>query len=159
LHTQADKPVQVATSGRLALDVGRVAAQPVVASALAEPLPAICALKAALDFDLGVQGETIQVHRSRAELTVGERATADAWTATPGLVLKTQLAVGEDLAQHFVGAAALDITDLSSETLNRFVPLGPVSFAEINSSLRIRSDGQHPCAPRRWRRSASMQSA
>ncbi|MBK6657834.1 MAG: hypothetical protein IPG43_06650 [Proteobacteria bacterium] len=140
LHMQADKPVQVATSGRLALDVGRVAAQPVVAAALAEPLPAL-SLKAALDFDLGIQADTIQVKRSRAELKVGERATATL-EATPGLVLKTQLAAGEDLAQHFVGAAALDIKDLSSETLNHFVPLGPVSFAEINSSLRIRSDGR-----------------
>ncbi|MCC6709057.1 MAG: hypothetical protein IT492_15985 [Gammaproteobacteria bacterium] len=139
VHNEAGKPPRIAANGRLAVDVGRVAAQPLVAAALSEPLPPV-ALKAALDFDVGMQADTIAVRRSRAELKVGERATATL-EATPGLVLKSHLAAGEDLAQHFVGAAALDIKDLSSETLNHFVPLGPVSFAEINSSLRIRSDG------------------
>ena len=139
LHSATDQPLEISSKGRLSVDIARVAGQPLVAAALSAPPPEL-ALKAALDFDLGVRGETIQVHRSHAELTVGERAKLRLDT-TPGLTLKTHLAAGEDLAQHFVGAAALDITDLSSETLNRFVPLGPVSFAEINSSLRIRSDG------------------
>ena len=140
VHHETDQPPQVATKGRLTLDIAQLAAQPLVAAALAAPLPAI-PLHGALDFDIGAKGETISVKRSHAQLAIGERATLSL-DANPGLVIKTRLAKGEDLAQYFVGAAALDIKDLSSETLNRFVPLGPLSFAEINSSLRIRSDGK-----------------
>ena len=139
-HHEADQAPQLATRGRLALDLSQIAAQPLVAGALAAPLPAM-PLLATLDFDLGAQGEAVSVKRSHADLVIGER-TRISLEASPGLVLKTQLAKGEDLAQYFVGAAALDIKDLSSQTLNRFVPLGPLSFAEINSSLRIRSDGK-----------------
>ncbi|CAN0066217.1 unnamed protein product, partial [Phaeothamnion confervicola] len=130
IHTEVDQAPHIATKGRLSLDVVRLAGQPVVATALQEPLPEL-ALEAALEFDLELQAETIKVNRSHAELKVGDRARLTLDT-TPGLALKTQLAAGEDLAQHFIGAASLDIKDLSSETLNRFVPLGPLSFAEIN---------------------------
>ena len=140
VHNEKDSPPQIETHGKLALDIAALAQQPAVAAALTTPLPAM-PLTSALDFDLGLRGETINVRRGHLDLGIGERArvTLD---AQPGLVLKTRLAAGEDLAQHFVGAAALDIKDLSSETLNRFVPLGPLSFAEINSSLRVRSNGK-----------------
>ncbi len=139
IHNEAGQAPQIATKGRLTLDIIRLAGQPVVATALGDPLPEL-PIQAALDFDIGMKAEAIKVNRSHAELTVGDRATLTL-DATPGLALKTRLADGEDLAQHFIGAASLDIKDLSSETLNHFVPLGPLSFAEINSSLRIRSDG------------------
>ena len=140
VHKETDQPPQLASNGRLALDINQIAAQPLVAGATPEPLPAV-ALQASLDFDVTAKGETVNVKRTLADLSIGGRARLRL-EATPGLVLRTQLAKGEDLAQYFVGAAALDIKDLSSETLNRFVPLGPLSFAEINSSLRIRSDGK-----------------
>ena len=140
LYGAADQPAQLVTNGRLALDIGQIATQPGVASALTTPLPAI-PLQGSVDFDLAAQGATISVKRGHVGLAVGERARLELDTK-PGLVVKTALAKGEDLAQYFVGAAALDIKDLSSETLNHFVPLGPLSFAEINSSLRIRSNGK-----------------
>ena len=140
IHHAADQAPLIATKGRLSLDVTRLAGQPVVATALHAPLPAL-ALEAVLDFDLELQAEAIKVKRTHAELKVGDRARLTLDTS-PGLALKTRLAAGEDLAQHFIGAASIDIRDLSSETLNHFVPLGPLSFAEINSSVRIRSDGR-----------------
>lgn len=126
-------------SGKLAIDLAAAAAQPALADALAKPLPDM-AIDALTSFAIDVEGDAITARNARAEVRVGDRARI-VLEAEPGLQLKTRLGAGEDLAQYFVGAAALDIEHLSSATLGGFLALQNVSFAEINSSLRVRSNG------------------
>ena len=135
-----DQPPAFTARGKLALDVSRLASQPALADTLGDALPDAVPLAARLDFDLASAGEKIDVARAHAELDAGPRARF-VLNAKPGLEIRTRLAPGEELARHVVGQAGLDVRNLSSETLNHFVPLGPVSFAEINSSLRLRSNG------------------
>ncbi len=127
-------------AGTLALDLNALAAQPMVADALPQALPAI-PITGNLAFALNGTSQAFTVSKAQADFKLGKRATV-VMAAEPGLAVKTTLAAGENLAQHVIGALALDIRDLPSGTLGEFIPLGNLSFAEINSSLRLRSDGK-----------------
>ncbi len=126
-------------SGKLTVDVAAAAMQPFFATALSKPLPAL-PIEATTDFAIDVAGDSIATRNAHAEVRVGERGRV-VLEAEPGLVVKTRLGAGEKLAQYFVGAAALDIEHLSSATLGEFLTMTNIHFAEINSSLRVRSDG------------------
>ena len=129
-----------AVAGALTLDINALAAQPVVADALPQALPAV-PITGSLAFALAGSSQAFTVSKAQADFKLGERATL-VMQAEPGLAVKTAVAAGENLAQHVIGALALDIKDLPSSTLGQFVPLGNISFGEINSSLRLRSDGK-----------------
>ncbi|MBI2799794.1 MAG: hypothetical protein HYX63_05820 [Gammaproteobacteria bacterium] len=126
-------------SGKLALNANALARQPVVAAALPRAMPSV-PVTGTLEFDLTQAKDTISARVAHAVLALGERATIE-MTAEPGLVLRGRLAAGENLARHIVGAIALNIKELSSSTLAEFVSLKDISLAEINSSLRLNSDG------------------
>ncbi len=127
------------TSGEISLDGRALVAQP----ALVDIVPAAMrelASRADLTFDMAGSTKSIKAQRLNAEVTLGPDARATL-SAEPGLVIKPELAPGELLAQHAVGAVALDIEHVSSTLLARFVPLERITFGEINSNLRLRSDG------------------
>ena len=126
-------------SGKLALNANALARQPVVAEALPQAMPTV-PVKGTLEFDLTQVKDTINARLAHAVLALGKQATIEL-TAEPGLVLRGHLAASENLARHVVGAVALNIKNLSSATLAEFVPLKDISLAEINSSLRLNSDG------------------
>ena len=127
-------------SGALTVDINALAKQPVIAAALPQALPAV-PINGTLAFALEGTPQAFTVSKAQADFKLGERA-ALTMQAEPGLAVKTVLAAGENLAQHVVGALALDIKDLPSSTVGQFVALGNISFAEINSSLRLRSNGE-----------------
>jgi len=126
--------------GELALDLRALAAQPAVRRALGRAAPDL-PLDANLRFALTRAGDLYTLQRLRAELAAGRRAKL-ALSASPGLEVRPRLARGERLARHVVGDIALEIRDLSSAVIERFVPMEGVAFAEINADLRLASDGR-----------------
>ncbi|MGD9600998.1 MAG: hypothetical protein AB7O21_05355 [Gammaproteobacteria bacterium] len=131
---------RVALDGSLFIDVHGLAGQPRIADLVPESMRTT-PLHGEVDFAVAGTRDAFTVERARAEFSLDTR-TRVRMQAERGLTVRTRLAAGENLAQHVVGAVALDIADLSSQTLAKFVPLGGVGFAEINSSLRLRSDGR-----------------
>ena len=127
-----------ATRGKVSLDLGALAKQPAIAKMLSS-LPAI-SITANLEFDVQRTGELITVTSAQGISTLGERAKIS-FEAEPGLELRSVLKPGENLARHVVGAVAVDIENLSSAVVDKFFPLGNISFSEINSNLRVKSDG------------------
>ena len=127
-------------SGALRVDINALAKQPVIAAALPQALPAV-PINGTLAFALEGTPQAFTISKAQADFKLGERA-ALTMQAEPGLAVKTVLAAGANLAQHVVGALALDIKDLPSSIVGQFVALGNISFAEINSSLRLRSNGE-----------------
>jgi hypothetical protein len=129
--------------GRLELDLQALAAQPALRraldSALDRAVPDL-ALDGTVDFAASQTGDTLRVVRLDAKLAAGRRANF-ALKATRSLDIRPTLARGERLARHVVGGVELQIRDLSSAVIERFVALEGIDFAEINADLRLESDG------------------
>jgi len=135
-----DAAAPLSGEGELELDLRALAAQPALRRALGRAAPEL-ALDASLRFALTRTGDVFTLQRLRAELDAGRRAKLSL-SASPGLEVRPRLARGERLARHVVGDVALEIRDLSSAVIERFVPIEGIDFAEINADLRLASDGR-----------------
>ncbi len=128
------------SAGQLELDLRGLAAQPALRRALHRKPPDLD-LDARVGYALTRSGNLFSFERLSARLDAGRRAKL--WlSASSGLQIRSTLGRDERLARHVVGGVALEIRDLSSAVIERFVPIEGVDFAEINADLRLTSDGR-----------------
>ncbi|MEQ8232414.1 MAG: hypothetical protein RKL32_11950 [Gammaproteobacteria bacterium] len=136
----ADVPPSARADGHIEIDLAGLRELPQLTAVLADVAPTR-RWRLDADYALGANAERIDVARLDAALRVDDAARVRV-TATESLVVRPQIAAGEELARHFTGALDAQVDDLDSQLLADLLPLEALAFDALSVAATLRSDGE-----------------
>ncbi|MEQ8660798.1 MAG: hypothetical protein RLW62_08275, partial [Gammaproteobacteria bacterium] len=135
-----DAPAPLRADGHLELDLAGLRKLPQLATLLATVDPQR-RWRLDVDYALGAAPTRIDIQRLDAAVRVDATPRVRLHAAEP-LVVRPQIAAGEDLAQHLTGALSAEVDALDSALLGDLLPLDGLAFDELSVSATLRSDGE-----------------